>query len=106
MAEGNKNNRGIDIIANSRMVEKMIDDMDISEQWRDDLAQEVYLILCEYDEEKINDMVKNNQIRFFISRIITNQMFSSTSTFYRTFRQPSILMGNDIYVDDDEEDDF
>ena len=44
-----------------------------------DLAQDVYLILLEYDEGKIVDLQRNGQINFFIARILVNQCRSSHS---------------------------
>lgn len=41
----------------------------------DDLAQIIYLILLEYDEEKIVDLWENEQLNFFIVRIAKNQLF-------------------------------
>lgn len=54
-----------------------------------DLAQMVYLILLEYDEQKIQDLHEHNQMSFFVARIILNQFHSNTSPFhclYRKFR--------------------
>lgn len=55
-----------------------------------DLSQMVYLILLEYDDDKIIDLYENKQIRYFIVRIILNQFLSNNSPFhyiYRKFRQ-------------------
>ena len=52
-----------------------------------DLAQDVYLILLEYDEGKIVDLQRNGQINFFIARILVNQCRSSHSPFYRNYRR-------------------
>lgn len=68
-----------------RVVEEMIENMKIITPYNDDLAQEIYMILLEYDRDKINQMIKNKQINFFISRIIMNQVFSCTSDFYKKY---------------------
>ena len=52
-----------------------------------DLCQMVYLILLEYDEDKIVDLWENNEINFFIARIILNQYRSDHSAFHNTFRK-------------------
>ena len=52
-----------------------------------DLAQMVYLILLEYDEEKIVDLWENKEINFFIARIILNQYRSDHSAFHNLFRK-------------------
>lgn len=68
-----------------RVVEEMIKNMNINTPYNDDLVQEVYLILLEYDRDKIEQMIKNKQINFFISRIIMNQVFSCTSEFHKKY---------------------
>lgn len=52
-----------------------------------DLVQMVYLILLEYDEDKIIDLDEHGEIRYFIVRVVLNQYRSETSPFYRTFRR-------------------
>ena len=52
-----------------------------------DLAQMVYLILCEYDADKIVELWDHGEIRFFIARIIMNQLNSVTSPFFRKYRR-------------------
>lgn len=76
----------VDKLARNRVVEDMIKNMNIND-YPDDLAQEIYLILLEYDKEKIEDIYNKNQINFFISRIITNQAFSKNSPFYLNYKK-------------------
>lgn len=76
----------VDKLARNRVVEDMIKNMNIND-YPDDLAQEIYLILLEYDKEKIEEMYNKNQINFFISRIITNQAFSKNSPFYLNYKK-------------------
>lgn len=52
-----------------------------------DLSQMVYLILLEYDEDRLQDLWEHEQMRFFIARIITNQYRSSNSPFHTQFRK-------------------
>ena len=68
-----------------------------------DLCQMIYLILLEYDEEKIKDLWKNNEMNFFIARIILNQFRSSNSPFhtiYRKYQERSFSLGSDAYIAD------
>lgn len=53
----------------------------------EDLVQMVYLILLEYDEDKIRNLHEHGEMRFFIARVILNQYRSQSSPFYRLFRQ-------------------
>lgn len=80
----------IEQIAKERMVESMVQNIahqalndDLS-----DLCQMVYLILLEYDETKLQDLWEQNQMRFFLARIIVNQYRSSYSPFHITIRKP------------------
>ena len=76
----------VEKLARNRVVEDMIKNMNIND-YPDDLAQEIYLILLEYDKDKIEEMYNKNQINFFISRIITNQAFSKNSPFYLNYKK-------------------
>lgn len=79
----------IEQIAKERMVELMVQNIahqalndDLS-----DLCQMVYLILLEYDEDKLQDLWEHNQMRFFLARIVVNQYRSSYSPFHITIRK-------------------
>ena len=67
-----------------------------------DLCQMVYLILLEYDESKLQDLWENDQMNFFLARIILNQYRSSNSPFhsiYRKYQERSISIGNGISIE-------
>lgn len=53
----------------------------------EDLCQMVYVILLEYDEAKLQDLWDNNEMNFFLARIILNQYRSSNSPFHATYRK-------------------
>lgn len=52
-----------------------------------DLAQDIYLALLEYDDEKIEGMYQRNELDFFIARMIVNQYISTSSPFYTKYRK-------------------
>lgn len=54
---------------------------------REDLVQEIALVMLETDDEKIEKMYNNNQINFWLTRIIKNNYFSNTSPYYRKFKK-------------------
>lgn len=96
----------IEAIAKARMVETMVSNIAHQSLTADlkDLAQMVYLILLEYDETKLQDLWDNNQISFFLARIIINQYRSSNSPFhtiYRKFRERSEDIQGKDWLDDD-----
>lgn len=88
----------IQVIAEERMVETMVQNIahqalnaDLS-----DLCQMVYLILLEYDEDKLQDLWDHKQIRFFLARIIVNQYRSSLSPFHITYRKFRSLIDENV----------
>lgn len=94
----------IDYILKHDIVNDIIGNIGVATDMKDDLAQEIYLILLEYDQDKLQEMINNNQIKFFISRIITNQYNSKTSIFYKKYKKPLInkLKTIDEILEDEE----
>lgn len=67
---------------------------------REDLKQEIILIVCEWDDDKIINLHNRGELEFFVVRVIINQIKSNTSPFakkYRTFNEQ--LPDNDIMDD-------
>ena len=63
----------------------------------------VYMILLEYDEGKLQDLWENDQMNFFLARIILNQYRSSNSPFhtmFRKFQERSVYMGVGADIND------
>lgn len=96
----------IEAIAKDRMVETMVTNIAHKPMSADlqDLSQMVYLILLEYDEKKLQDLWINNQMHFFIARIIINQYNSVNSPFHTIFRKFRLMVdekiqlsGKDVY---------
>ena len=64
--------------------------------WRseyDDLTQDVLIELL--NQEKIVDLYKRGQLKFYIMRIIRNNLQSCTSRFYYKYRRFSLLNSGD-----------
>ena len=96
--------RIIDTLAKEKRVEAMVENIAHHALTDDlkDLCQMVYLILLEYDEDKIIDLWENDQMNFFLARIIINQYRSSNSPFHTIFRkyqERSISIGDGISID-------
>lgn len=53
--------------------------------WQD-LKQELFVVLCEYDQSKLKEIIEKKQIMYFIVRILLNFYNSKTSTFYKKFK--------------------
>lgn len=54
---------------------------------QDDLRQEVFLVLCEMDEDRLFQMFNDGYLKFFIVRTILNMAKSDRSNFSRMFRK-------------------
>lgn len=93
----------IETLAKDRRVEALVENIAHHSLTADlkDLCQMVYLILLEYDESKLKDLWDNDQINFFIARIILNQYRSSNSPFHAIFRkyqERSLSIGDGISI--------
>lgn len=79
----------IQTLAQERRVEALVENIAHHSLTADlkDLCQMVYLVLLEYDDDKILDLWENDQINFFLARIIINQYRSSNSPFHTIFRK-------------------
>lgn len=94
----------IESLAKERRVEALVENIAHHSLTADlkDLCQMVYLILLEYDESKLQDLWENDQINFFLARIILNQYRSSNSPFHAIFRkyqERSLSIGDGISID-------
>ena len=94
----------IETLAKDRRVEALVENIAHHSLTADlkDLCQMVYLILLEYDESKLQDLWENDQMNFFLARIILNQYRSSNSPFHAIFRkyqERSLSIGDGISID-------
>ena len=81
----------VELIAKEGWVEECIKTVS-GGVWRSeysDLVQDILLELL--DQTKIVDLYKKGQLKFYIMRIIRNNLQSSTSRFYYRYRRFSLL---------------
>lgn len=52
-----------------------------------DVLQLVCLVILEYDNDKLNKIVEENHLNAFVTGILTRQLYSRNSPFYREFRK-------------------
>lgn len=96
----------IETLAKEKRVEALVENIAHHSLTADlkDLCQMVYLVLLEYDEAKLLDLWENDQINFFLVRIIINQYRSSNSPFhtiFRKFQERSVYMGVGTEINED-----
>lgn len=68
-----------DIIKN---VAKDSNDVDLA-----DLEQDLYVELLEKDEDLIDYLYENNQLNYFLTRMVTNNIHSKTSRYYYRYKK-------------------
>ena len=78
-------------IFNSEEYDKVINNLFKGDDYlKQDLKQELFLILLEKDEELIKNLYETNGLKFYFTRIVLNQVKSQTSPFYTKYRQSEL----------------
>ena len=102
-----KNSEIINEIADSGLVEEIIDGVsyskfEIKENLKD-LAQDIYLQLLQMDTKKLNDLYTKNQLRYWLARIVVNSSHSKTSPYYYQYKKAQMqsVSISDIDIDDE-----
>lgn len=78
--------------------------MRIPKEEFDDLKQEIYIIILDYDRDKIIEMYNKKQLKYWLVRVITNQYFSKYSTYYYKYRKYYELIDKNNLNKDNNED--
>lgn len=88
--------RIIEELYREKVIRNIITNMNVFEGDIDDLEQEIYTILLEYDADKIIEMYNKKQLKFFIVGIVTRQYFSKTSPFYKKYKKYYSLVDSNV----------
>ena len=76
-------NEVVEKLAKERTVEQICSNIAKSaDDLLNDLSQEIYLDLLQKDEDKIINLYETNQMRYFITRMIINNLHSTNSPFW------------------------
>lgn len=65
------------------------------EELQYDLKAEVFLVLCEMNEEKLIGLYERNELKFYIVRTMLNMIKSDRSNFYKSYRNYTEYVDND-----------
>lgn len=78
-------------LAQDKVVERIVENIShgIKLDTLNDLSQEIYVSLLEKDENVIQDLNKNNQMNYYITRMVINQYCSNNSPYHYLFRKYS-----------------
>ena len=60
---------------------------DTPPEFLDDIIQDTCITLLEYDNEKLNNIVKGDHLNAFITGILVRQLYSTNSQTYRIYRR-------------------
>ncbi len=97
----------INYVANSKIVEEIIGGITYSKfenkENLKDLSQDIYLQLLQMDTKKLNELYFKKQLRYWLARILTNNIHSKTSPYFYTYKKAqrqSVSIG-DIDIDDE-----
>lgn len=66
------------------LLSKLIERTDL---YLEDFKQDLMLILLEKNSKLIEELWNENKMRFYIIRIVTNQIYSSSSPFYNDYKK-------------------
>lgn len=82
-------NKVVEQIAKQKIVEEIVYNIakDTTDEDLHDLVQDVYMTLMEKDEDWLEGIYDRGQIRYLISRIVTNNINSKTSRFYYNYKK-------------------
>lgn len=80
-------NRIISELETDGTLREICENMKVSTNDIDDFVQEIYMILLEYDRDKIVELYKKNQLRYFIVGIVSRQYNSCTSPYYKKYKK-------------------
>lgn len=97
----------IEELSRNKKVEELISNITKAPPTDDeeDLAQDIYLALLEKDNELIEQLYRDNQLIFFITRMLLNNLRSVTSPYYYKYQRYTLnkntLDDNPDRVEDD-----
>lgn len=78
----------INLIAKNRWVENIIANIaGDADDLLNDLSQDIYLSLMEKDEDKVIKLYNDNQLKFFITRMVLNNVHSKNSPYWMQYKR-------------------
>ena len=90
------------MVTKNEIITNFYNDPDISEaiakmnpvELQDDLRQEMFLVLCEMDGQRLIDMHKNGFLKYYLVRTMLTMIKSDRSTFHSKFRRVFMEIGS------------
>lgn len=84
------------------LINEIAENLGVSETEWDDFLQEIYLIILQYNKEKIIGMYERGELKYWLIRVCINQYCSKNSPFYKKYKKYyTILDGNNFNLTDE-----
>lgn len=81
----------IDEISKDKLVEEIVYNIgDRGDEDLKDLAQDIYINLLEKEDNLIENLYSTNQLKFFIVKMIVNNIHSKNSPYYTKYKKDKI----------------
>jgi hypothetical protein len=77
----------IDILARKRVIERLVKQYGFSSPYCKDLCQDLYIELLNKEEDLIVGLYEREEIEYYIRKMISNNINSSTSPFYKKYEK-------------------
>lgn len=77
----------IEKIAKEKLVEEICNNIAKDDDFVQDLCQDIYIELLAKPPEKIEELYKKKQLKYFIIRMVSNNFNSKTSRFYYKYKK-------------------
>lgn len=72
-------------LAKEKKVEEIVNNILPYKTWQDDLVQDIYIELLEKDVTLLEDLYNKNQLKYYIVRMVKNNVISKTSRYYKKY---------------------
>ena len=79
-------NEIVSLLAKQRVIEQLVQPLTQS-PYKDDLCQDLYIDLLNKDENLITGMYYRGELLYFIRRMVSNNINSTTSPFYQKYER-------------------
>lgn len=77
----------IEEVMNNKWLEEIANNIGVTLDLKQDFIQEIYLILLQYDQSKLEQLMIDNKLKWFVIKICTNQYNSKSSPFYTRYKK-------------------
>lgn len=70
-----------------KYIEEIVNNIAQTDPDKDDLIQDIALIILEKSPDFISELYNKKQLKYYITRVIRNNLFSTTSPYYYKYKK-------------------